>query len=82
MRRRAFAPLRIAVHGVGAYRVVSTVREASECLMDHWPVKHEGAAFEAALQACLDAMEDKATPDAVRQAMIRAAGEAGISVIP
>jgi hypothetical protein len=80
MKRRPFPPLKIAVHGISTYRSVSTVREASECLMEYWP-SHHGKAFEAALQACLDAMNDKVPPERVREALIRAAKEAKISVI-
>lgn len=76
---KAFPSVKLAVHGLGRYRTISTVREAAETLMERWP-SHEGAAFEDALQACLKVMEGGGTPEAVREALIRAAREADIDV--
>lgn len=80
MKRRPFPPLKIAVHGHRGYRSISTVHEAYECLTTHWPA-HDGVCFIVALETCLDAMDDKVPPEAVRQAVIKAAEEAQIAVI-
>ena len=75
----SFPSVKLAVHGLGKYRVVRTVQEAAETLMERWPT-HEGEAFEDALKTCLSVMQGSEGPEAVRAALIRAAREADVDV--
>jgi N-methylhydantoinase A/oxoprolinase/acetone carboxylase beta subunit len=75
-----FAPVQIAIRGGGGYYVVDTVEKAIECLTGVWP-GHKGEAFEAALQACIDGINHRVSPEEVRQALINAANEAGIRIL-
>ncbi|ACM30257.1 DUF982 domain-containing protein [Agrobacterium rhizogenes] len=75
-----FAPVQIEIRSSGGYYVVDTVGKAVEYLTDHW---HDlkGEAFEAALQACIDGINHRVSPEEVRQAFIKAVNEAGIRII-
>jgi adenosine/AMP kinase len=64
----------------GNNRVINTVEEAAEILLDRWPKDEYGQAFEQALETCVKAMNDQAAPEAVRAALIKAAEEAEIGV--
>jgi adenosine/AMP kinase len=77
---RSFPSVQLAVHGLGQYRVINTVEEAAETLLDRWPEDEYGQAFEQALETCVKAMNDQAAPEAVRAALIKAAEEAEIGV--
>ena len=66
--------------GIGQYRIITSTEEASRFLLNQWPIEN-GVAYDAARQACLDAMEDKAAPDTARQAFIEACNEAGMYVV-
>jgi hypothetical protein len=73
----SFQPVRLAVHR-DAYRAIHTVSGALQCLMEDWPT-HQGEAFTGALQACVDAMDEKIRPGGVRRALIKAAQEAELA---
>lgn len=74
-----FAPVQIEILG-GGYVVVDTVEKAVECLTDQWHGL-KGDAFEAALQACIDGINHRVSPEEVRQAFIKAVSDAGIRII-
>lgn len=67
--------------GVGQYRIIATAEEASRFLLNQWPMEN-GVAYDAARQACLDALEGEVPADIARQAFIEACGEAGMYVMP
>jgi hypothetical protein len=67
---------------LGKYRMVSTTEEAARVLTSSWP-KTSGPAFEAAVKACVDALQktrDRALAAKARQAFIDAAEEADLFV--
>lgn len=69
----------LEMHGPGKYRVVSSTREAAECLLYRWPVEG-GPAHLLARIACLAVLEGEMPPDHAREAFIAAAEESGIHV--
>jgi hypothetical protein len=75
-----FEPVQIEIHSGSGYRVVDTIAKAIECLTDQWHGL-KGEAFEAALQACIDGINHRISPEEVRQAFIKAVNEAGIRII-
>jgi Protein of unknown function (DUF982) len=64
---------------VGKMRNISSVDEAAKSLLNDWPIKRSRK-FTAARQACLDALENKATATEARDAFIEAAREADIYI--
>lgn len=64
----------------GGTRRINSVHQVSELLLQHWPVEN-GEEYVAAVRVCLEAMLGAVPPEAVREALIRAAREAGISVM-
>ncbi|AYG62155.1 DUF982 domain-containing protein [Rhizobium jaguaris] len=60
--------------------VISTAREAADCLLDHWPEDHSHA-YDEALRICLDVYEGNEMPEAARAAFIRAARTVAVPVI-
>lgn len=72
-------PVEIELGRIGHCRVVTSTREAAECLMTRWP-EAGGPAQAAARRACLEVLEGNAPPEVARQAFIDAAEEAGIFV--
>jgi N-methylhydantoinase A/oxoprolinase/acetone carboxylase beta subunit len=75
-----FTPVQIEIRSSGGYIVVDTVEKAIECLTERWP-NLKGEAFEAALQACIDGINHRVSPEDVRQAFVNAANEAGIRIL-
>jgi hypothetical protein len=71
---RQFSALRLVVHGGEKYRVIRTVRDAAVTLISDWP-SDDGEEYVTAVRACLDALYDIVPPEAVREALIRAANE-------
>ncbi len=61
------------------YRI-ETIRDAAEALLNHWPVD-DGEEYLMAIHACVDAIHGRIGPDAVRDALVKAAEEAGVSVL-
>jgi hypothetical protein len=76
-----FAPIQIEIQSTDGFFVVDTIEKAVACLTGHWP-GIKGEAFEAALQACIDGINHRISPEEIRQAFIKAANEAGIRIIP
>jgi hypothetical protein len=64
----------------GGTRRVNSVHQVAELLLEHWPVAN-GEDYVAAVRICLEAMLGAVPAEAVREALIRAAREAGISVM-
>ncbi|GES44325.1 MULTISPECIES: DUF982 domain-containing protein [Rhizobium] len=64
----------------GGTRRVNSVHQVAELLLEHWPVAN-GEDYVAAVRVCLEAMLGAVPAEAVREALIKAAREAGISVM-
>jgi len=77
----AFAPIGIALQDESELQFVDSIEQAVECLTTKWPIRY-GDAYEAALQACIDGVKGRVSPDQVRSAFVNAADAAGIRVIP
>ncbi|MGO7367463.1 DUF982 domain-containing protein [Rhizobium ruizarguesonis] len=75
-----FAPLMLVVSGPEKYKLVATLGQAAEILMDGWPVD-DGEEYLIAIRACRDAIHGEVPSEDAREALIHAADEAGISVI-
>lgn len=75
-----FMPIRIAMRSGDGYFVVDSIEKAIEYLTNLWP-NTKGQAFEDALQACIDGINHRVSPDDVRRAFVNAANEAGIRVV-
>ncbi|EJT05840.1 DUF982 domain-containing protein [Rhizobium sp. CCGE 510] len=81
MRQTAhFRPVGLASMGLGHYAVINSVWDAARTLLHEWPVD-DGEDYFEAVKSCLDAIIGDLPPDEVRASFIRAAHEAGISVI-
>lgn len=61
-------------------KLVRSLREVAEVLIVAWPTD-DGEEYMAAVKTCLDAIHGNIPPKAARDALIRAAEEAGIPVI-
>ncbi|MGO7540596.1 DUF982 domain-containing protein [Rhizobium ruizarguesonis] len=79
-RSGEFAPLMLVVSGPEKYKLVATLGQAAEMLMDGWPVD-DGEEYLIAIRACRDAIHGEVPSEDAREALIHAADEAGISVI-
>ncbi|MGY5801092.1 DUF982 domain-containing protein [Rhizobium sp. LEGMi12c] len=77
----AFAPLGIAMQDEDEVQSIDSIAQAVECLTTKWPVRY-GDAFEEALQACVDGIKGRVSPEQVRSAFLKAASAAGMRVIP
>ncbi|MDL2402612.1 DUF982 domain-containing protein [Rhizobium mayense] len=75
-----FSAVTLVMGGAEGYRRVNSVREAAETLLEHWPVE-DGEEYVTAVRICLDAMMGVICPEAAREAFIKAAEEAGISLL-
>jgi hypothetical protein len=72
-------PVRVALGGPGKIRIVSSTREAAECLLLRWPFEG-GRKHLAARKACMDVLQGVKQVRAARQAFQAAAKEADILV--
>lgn len=77
---RPFPAVTLVMEGAGGYRRVNSVQVATEILLEHWPIE-DGEEYLTAIKTCLDAMMGTVHPVAAREALIRAAEEAGVSVM-
>lgn len=75
-----FPAVRLIVRGREKYKVIRTVRDAAETLINYWP-SDDGEEYVIAVRLCLRALHDEVPPEAVREALIRAADEERISHI-
>ncbi|KAA1183108.1 DUF982 domain-containing protein [Rhizobium tropici] len=78
--RRKIPALTLRKDGGSTCRRINTVRDAVETLLEHWPID-DGEEYLTAVHVCLDAIHGRIAPGAVRDAMLRAAEEAGVSVL-
>lgn len=77
----AFAPLGIAAQDGDEVQSINSIAQAIEYLTTKWPIRY-GDAFEAALQACVDGVKGRVSPEEVRSVFLKAAGAVGMRVIP
>ncbi|QND45163.1 DUF982 domain-containing protein (plasmid) [Rhizobium lusitanum] len=77
---RLFPAVTLVMEGTGEYRRVNSVQAATETLLEHWPIE-DGEEYLSAIRVCLDAMMGVVHPDAAREALIKAAAEAGVPVM-
>ncbi|CDM62424.1 MULTISPECIES: DUF982 domain-containing protein [Rhizobium] len=75
-----FVPLMLVMSGPEKYRLVRSIGDAADALIRAWPID-DGEDYVVAVRACLDALHGKISARDAREALIRAAEEAGISVI-
>ncbi|TXI01410.1 MAG: DUF982 domain-containing protein [Rhizobium sp.] len=76
-----FAPVKIALSDEGEVQIVTSVSQIVEYLTMQWPVPY-GDAFEEALQACIDGVQGRISPQQVRSAFTKAAKAAGLRIVP
>ncbi|MGO6814838.1 DUF982 domain-containing protein [Rhizobium leguminosarum] len=72
-----FPALRILMSGQNKYSVVRTLGDAATMLISEWP-GDDGEEYVVAVRTCLDAIRGTTPPNAAREALMRAADEAGI----
>ncbi|WP_421579773.1 DUF982 domain-containing protein [Shinella sp. M31] len=72
-------PITFETSKLGKYWTVTSPAEAARALMERWPLD-TGEAYEAALRTCLASMEGNETPDAAREAFLKAAEEADVFI--
>ncbi|RLP27907.1 DUF982 domain-containing protein [Mesorhizobium sp. YM1C-6-2] len=73
-------PVHVMIGGAGNVRIVSSTREASECLLKYrWP-KGTGPKHRSARKACLDVLAGLKKTTAARRAFEAAAKESGLLV--
>jgi hypothetical protein len=77
---RPFSAVTLVMGGTEGYRRVNSVQDAAETLLEHWPIE-DGEEYVTAVRICLDAMMGVVCPEAAREAFIKAAEEAGISLL-
>ncbi|EPE99552.1 DUF982 domain-containing protein [Rhizobium grahamii] len=64
----------------GGYRVLTSVQQLAQILLDRWPEDEKNDAWEAASIASMRALESRTNAEAARAAFIMAAQAAGIHV--
>ena len=77
---RPFPAVTLVLGETGGSRRVNSVHQVAELLLEHWPVE-SGEEYVTAVRICLEAMLGAVPPEAARDALIRAAREAGLSVM-
>jgi hypothetical protein len=70
-------PVRVLIGSPGEIRIISSTREAAECLHYRWPVEG-GRMHHSARGACMAAMEGLLEARVARKAFVLAAKEANI----
>ncbi len=76
----AFTPVALALRGPATRKIVRTLGEAAHLLLKDWP-SDDGEEYVAAVKACVDAITGEIAPERFREALLRAANEAGITVL-
>lgn len=79
-----FAPVGLILRDIRTHRIVRTLGDAATVLINDWPTD-DGEEYIIAVKACVDAISRKAAPEQFREALLRAANEAGIptfAVVP
>jgi len=77
--RRSDEPVTFETQRLGQYRTIASAEEAARALLADWPTQ-SGDAFMKAKKICLAVLEGRKTPDAAREAFLKATEEAGIFV--
>lgn len=75
-----FDPVILRFDGNSEHVIVHTVQEAADALIKNWPAD-DGEEYFSAVKACLDVMARKAEPEQLREALLRAAEEAGVTIV-
>ncbi|MBX4972879.1 DUF982 domain-containing protein [Rhizobium lentis] len=79
-RSEDFAPLMLVMSGPEKHRLVRSLGEVADALINAWPTD-DGKEYVAAIKTCLDAIQGHIPVKVARAALIRAADEARIRVI-
>lgn len=74
------APIGLAFGERRGHKVIRTLGDAAAALLRDWP-SDDGEEYMGAVKACADAISGEIRPGEFRQRLIRAANEAGITVL-
>lgn len=77
---RPFPPVTLVMGDSGEQRRINTVQGAAKLLLNHWPANASDE-YVTAIGICLDAMLGAASAEVARDALIKVAAEADISVM-
>ena len=72
----AFAPIGLKLETNQPGLVIGSLLDAARVLIEDWPLD-DGEDYIIAVKACADAIAGKTSPEDLRQALLRAAREAG-----
>ncbi|GLR59317.1 DUF982 domain-containing protein [Rhizobium indigoferae] len=76
----AFTPVGLALRCKRTRKIVRTLGDAAQILIKEWP-SDDGEEYIAAVKACVDAISGQIAPEQFREALLRAADEAGIAAL-
>ena len=76
----AFTPVGLALRGKAAHKIVRTLGDGAHILIKDWP-SDDGEEYVTAIKACVDAINGQIAPEQFREALLRAANEAGIAAL-
>ncbi|AGS21430.1 DUF982 domain-containing protein [Rhizobium etli] len=76
----AFTPVALALRGPATRKIVRTLGDAAHLLINDWP-SDDDEEYVSAVKACVDAISGKIDPARFREALLRAADEAGIAAL-
>ncbi|MGO7861654.1 DUF982 domain-containing protein [Rhizobium ruizarguesonis] len=76
----AFTPVGLTLRGTRTRKIVRTLGDAAQILIRDWP-SDDGEEYVAAVKACVDAISGQIAPEQFREALLRAADEAGIAAL-
>lgn len=76
-RYSAFAPIGLKFRNNQPPMVICSLTDAARILIQDWPLD-DGEDYVIAIKACSDAILGKVSPEELRQAVLRAAKEAGV----
>lgn len=84
MPNHTIRQVRAAVHGVAGFQIINTLYQLADCLLEKWPIREadRDEAYVEAARICIEAIEDRATPEDARAAFVAACRSADISVLP
>lgn len=68
-------PIAIEIGCVGRVFLIRNAEEASDCIIDDWPIE-DGAALNEALAVCIDVAQGIASSQQAREAFLKAVDEA------
>jgi len=75
-----FQPILLDFPRAGTPKTVCTAQDAAQTLLHDWP-HSDGEAFCCAVKACADLIVGRSAPGELHRAILRAAGEAGITAV-